>query len=1170
MNALKGRVHGREFFLALLSVFLTWGSIAFGQATFTAQLRGIIQDPSQAAVPQATITITDDATKVSEKTKSDGAGRYIFNALRPASYTIKVEVPGFKTMVRGNVVLRVGQQADLDLTLEIGAVTATVEVKGTAPLLNSVSAALGQEVTNRYVTEVPLLNRDISNLAFLAPGVTQVGGVRGGAGAISVDQTGTNFVSNGQRNATAEIRLDAGLLTAPEEGEGATSFVSYKPAIEAIQEFKVQNNSFSAEYGNNGGTVINMVTKSGTNKYHGTGYWFGRRPQLDANNFFSNRAGEPKPDFKRDQYGGSLGGPIVKQKTFFFFDIDRVRDISAQTLTTTVPTAAQRIGDFSQTFNPDGSLQKIFNPFEVYYPRARRRAFTPANVIPDELLDPVALKLVSYYPMPTGLGDPVTGLNNYTKSATGSSPVYQFDIKVDHNFSEKSRLSARYSRLKSSWLPPLFYGTAGDNARTGNYHFQNAVIEHTWTLSPTLMWVNRIGVDRAHSVTTSRRFDLTQLGLPAYLEQANNMSIFPRVTVTNYGNLGINGWVDANTAHTQYQFSSLLSKVVGAHDLKFGGERRIPFVNYLMPGHPCGWFAFTPAETRERVYGGAVPGQGNALADMLLGWGNPYAWDGVDIQPSSATKSMETAFFVQDNWRVTKRLTLNLGLRYEWSTPFTERHNRISFVDPTIDTGVNVPGIGEIYGANVFATPNHRSDSPDRNNWAPRLGFAYRINNKTVLRAGAGIYYGMSPATNSWMVAPADRTANIWYSTLDGGLSQNATLSDPYPNGLAQPQGDKYGIKNMWGYASSSGLNNYFRNAEIYQWSVGVQRELPGSVLMEVAYSASRSTHLPFAGTDNIDFVSAAIRQQYLDEGLSAEVDNPFYPLFSGPGAIFNEPASIYAQPTILQINLLRPYPQFDGDLEGIRKYVANARYNALQVRFEKRYSHGLNFVGSYTYSKLTDDSSAGANVWLGNYRAIQDPTNLSLERSIGGSDTPHRFVFGWSYELPIGKGKPLGRNWSRLQNAVLGGWQVNGYVSFQSGFPLEPGLSGGVLADGTQRPDISGSIAGASIRDTVDGKGIRFNTSAFSYPAEQVPGNAPRFEGAVRGDYIHNLDFSFFKNFAINENVKVQLRAEFFNFTNTPRFDLPNSTFGDPAFGTINAQINSPREAQMGVRILF
>jgi hypothetical protein len=379
-------------------------SSAQAQATFTGvQLRGTVQDASKAAVPRATVIATNDGTQVSEKVTTDEQGRYLFNTLQPASYTVKVEAAGFKTVIQPNIVLRVGQQADLDFTLEIGEITSTIEVTAAAPLLNSVSAALGQEVDNRYVTEVPLFNRVMLNLAFLAPGVTEV------QNGNPYGDTGINFTSNGQRNSTSEVRVDGSIIGAAEGSEGGMFRVHYQPTPDAILEFKVQNNSLSAEFGNNGGTVINAVTKSGTNEFHGTGYWFGRRPQLDAGNFFDNRAGNPKPDFKRDQYGGTIGGPIFKQKTFFFFDYDKTRFEAPATLTTTMPTADQKLGDFSHTLNPDGSLELIFNPFDTYKDtngNVKRRPF-PGNVIPTTLMDPVAVKLISYFPDPTGSGDPI-------------------------------------------------------------------------------------------------------------------------------------------------------------------------------------------------------------------------------------------------------------------------------------------------------------------------------------------------------------------------------------------------------------------------------------------------------------------------------------------------------------------------------------------------------------------------------------------------------------------------------------------------------------------------------------------------------------------------------------------------------------------------------------------
>jgi hypothetical protein len=394
--------------LLTTALMLSLSSISLqAQATYTAQLRGTVKDATGAVVPKATVTVTNPATQVSEVATTDDVGRYIFPALKPSSYSVKVEAVGFKTILRSNIELRVSQQSDLDFTLALGEITETVQVTSESTLLNTVSATLGTEVTNRYIVDMPLLDRALSNLTFLAPGVTEVPD----AGVDSI--RGTNFVSNGQRNGTAEIRLDGGLSTVSESGEGGNTIVNYQPSLEIIQEFKVSNNSFSAEYGNNGGTVINIVTKSGTNDFHGSGWWFARRPRFDANDFYSNRDGQGKGDYKKDEWGGSIGGPIRKQKSFFFFDFLKTRNNSPFTLTTTVPTEAQRRGDFSQTFNDDGTLQQIFNPFDVQQDADGNYIRQPFanNMIPLDRIDPVALNIMKLYPEATGAGDDITGRN---------------------------------------------------------------------------------------------------------------------------------------------------------------------------------------------------------------------------------------------------------------------------------------------------------------------------------------------------------------------------------------------------------------------------------------------------------------------------------------------------------------------------------------------------------------------------------------------------------------------------------------------------------------------------------------------------------------------------------------------------------------------------------------
>lgn len=1139
----------------LTVLFVAGAQIGFGQ---TAQILGRIYDPTDAVVQGAEITVSNVDTGVERRSASNEQGYYVVPLLPPGNYRILVQKSGFRPISQSGIRLVVNQEARLDFRLQLGAVTETVLVEAPAPLLNAVSAALGQEVTNRYITEVPLLGRNVLNLVFLAPGVTEVRRARGGAG--------TNFVSNGQRNATAEVRLDGGLLTLPESGEGGTSEVSYRPSVEIVQEFKIQNNSFGAQYGHNGGTAIEIVSKSGSNELHGSGYWFGRRPQLDANTFFANRAGLPKSDYKRDQFGGSIGGPIRKQKSFFFFDFEKLRFDSPDTITATVPTALEKRGDFSRTFNQDGSLQAIFNPFDTYKDAAgnvKRRPF-PGNLVPAAITDPVGLRIVKLYPDPSGAGDPITGRNNFTRNIVNSEPAHQYDIKLDQNFSEKSRLSGRYSRYHSGEARPSIF--ADGSVWSSDAH--NAVVEHTWTRSPSTLWTNRTAVHRSLGKTVSEEADPVSLGFPPILRAVSGLPRLPGISIEGYRELAPGCCIDTVAGQTQYQYSSQLFKVIGAHNLILGGEQRIFFNNFFQPDFPTGYFMFDRPTTAQDVFA-PNRSQGNGLASLLVGFGSGGY---LGMQPGPANKSKETSFYVQDDWKVGQRLTVNLGVRYEWSTPFTERFNRLQISNFDADSGVDIPGLGRIRGVVEFTDSKRRSIRADRSNLAPRLGLAYSLNKRIVLRAGAGVYYGYSYATNYQQVGSAFRAYNDVRFSLDGGITRHATLQNPFPDGVTYGQGRKYGTLALWGYSVTGNLSDTLRSPEIYQWNAGIQGELPGSILLEVVYSANRSTHLPFggSGSKNRNFVGRADREKYGTRGLRELVPNPFLPLFQGPNARIHEPDSLYNKPTIQRVYLLRPYPQFAGAFWGIHRFDANATYNALQVRFEKRTGHGLNLLASYTYSKLYDSSSVGSNSWMGNTAAIQDLTNRRAEWSVGASDTPHRVVAGGSYELPFGRGKYFGNQINSVLNGIAGGWQVNFLLTLQSGTPLNLAMSAPRLVDGRQRPNISGNARGADIKTVVNRQGNYFNWSAFSDPGDQIPGNAPRFCTDLRGDGINSIDLSFFKNFRVREKMNLQLRAEFFNFTNTPRFSDPASSFGSVAFGTISSQYNSPRRAQMGVRFLF
>jgi hypothetical protein len=1210
--------------VSMLSVLLFAISFSplttLGQSTFTAQLTGVVTDASGAVIAGAKVTLTDEATGVTSTSATDKSGIYVFTGIHPATYDIRVDTPGMTPRERKGLVLAVSQQATVDFKMSLATATETVSVTTEAPLLDTGDASLGTDVTNEYVRDIPLPDRSFFGLVFLSGGVTE----SAGSGTTDTYPTGTNFVSNGQRNSTAEIRLDGVLTTAPEQGEGATTNVYYQPSVEIVQEFKVENNSFSAEYGNNGGTVINIVSKEGGNKFHGSGWWFGQRAALDANSFFNNAAGIPKADAVRDQYGFSLGGPIKKSKTFFFFDLERLRQNSPRTRRAFVPTDLERQGDFRQ------SERDIFNPFNVV--GDVRQDFSTPNVIDPGLIDPIGQALINLYPEPTDPNAP-PGVRNYSHQVVSKSTNQQFDIKIDHHFSEKNHISGRYSNLRADFSSPI---TNLDlfNGQSSPTHVQNAVIQDDWNLKPILLLTSRIGVDRVWNPVLESYPKLdTVFNQPgdAILATVNGLSRLPTISMHGTASTLLpQCCTDTDFAHTLLSYSSSLSWVHGRHIWKFGGEQRFFLNNFFQPNAPTGTFDF-PTTVTEQTINNGDDSQGDSFADLLLGYGDPGS-SSLDTFKPLANKSKDAAFFFQDDWKVTSKLTLNLGLRYEWSTPYTERDNLIQFSNFTGDSGINVPitvpdpnnssvllvtRTGNLPGSTEFPTSGRRNSPVDRNNFAPRLGFAYSLKSNTVIRGGAGIYYGLNPATNFQFPGTAFGNSHAIRFTKDDFQTPFATMETPFPDAAgtpgtisyAAPQGTKYGADAMWGFSNGNSLDTgTVRNAEIYQWNIGVQHLFPGGVTIGVDYSASRSTHLPYSsssGAAEHNFLPSAIRKQIVADAnactgnncqspsdiLGSLVDNPFQCFFTSiAGApsycpatpIFNEPESRYNDAQIPLGNLLNPYPQFDGGFDGLAPQTASATYNSLQVRFQKRSSHYLSFEGNYTYSKAKDDSSAGANSFITDSLgagAVQELDNHKPEWSISANDATNRLVLATIVDLPIGRGRWLGRDMNRALDAVIGGWSVSTILTFQSGTPISIAMADPRFASGSQRPDVvcpqvsSGvsyhNAAVAGLTDFSPAASV-FNVNCFADPGDQVAGNAPRYFSNLRSDVIHNADLSFSKEISIREAMKVQIRGEFFNFTNTPRFDFPDTSFDDGTFGAVTSQLNDPRHMQIGVRFEF
>jgi hypothetical protein len=1217
---------------ALLGIFFAISGLGVrlaAQSTYTAQLTGVVTDASGGVVPGAKVTLTDQATNVGQSYATDGRGVYVFTGIRPGTYNIRVEAPNLGTRERKGMVLAVSQQATLDFTLSPSSVSESVTVTGQAPLLDTGNASLGTDVTNEYVRDIPLPDRSFFGLVFLAGGVTETAG----QGTNDSYPTGTNFVSNGQRNATAEIRVDGALTSAPEQGEGATTNVYYQPSVEIVQEFKVENNSFSAEFGNNGGTVVNIVLKEGGNKFHGSGWWFGQRSALDANDFFNNAQGIPRPDHLRDQYGFSLGGPIKKEKTFFFVDLEKVRVQDPVEIGAFVPTKLERSGDFRNTFvvctdagqgctvgNP--VLQQIFNPFS-FDMQGNRQNFTVPNLIDSNLIDPIGQAIINLYPQPT-IDNAPAGTQNFHKVVLSKTDGWQFDVKVDHHFNDKNHLSARYSQLHSTNDVPTIFGDgdfppSGDGF-TSSTDVHNAVLEDNWSPTGNLAWTNRFAIDRAVAPVKENYPKLdTVFTAPgdAILSQVNGLARMPVIQMDNNATSLFNQCcTDTGFAHTLYSYNSALSWVRGRHILKFGGEQRLFFNNFFQPNPPTGFFHFTQGET-EQVVGAGNSLQGNSFASLLLGYGDPST-SSLSVFKSVANKSKETAFYFQDDWKINPKLTVNLGLRYEWSTPYTERHNLIQFSNFTgasnISVPIDIPGLvdrtGDLTGITNFPTSGNRNSPVDRNNIAPRVGFAYTLDRNTVVRGGAGIYYGLNVATNFQFTGTAFGNSHPILFTKDNFQTQNATLENPFPDGYAPPQGNKYGDLALWGFPNNNSLDTgEARNAEIYQWNLGVQHLFPAGITIGVDYSASRSAHLPyssFSGTANRNFLPSSLRNQIVEQyntclagpnpnnctaptnTLANLVANPFQPLFNGPNAIFNEPESIYNDAQIPLINLLRPFPQFDGAFSGLTRLSASAWYNSLQVRFQKRPSHYISFEGNYTFSKATDNSSAGANSFITPSLSSGIPQvydNLKAENSVSANDATHRFVIATIFDVPVGRNRWIGRDMNRVLDGVIGGWAISAFVTFQTGTPISIVMASPRLADGNQRPNVicgapasgfSYHQAAANGQDISSGANLDpnsasvFNASCFADPGDQIPGNAPRYFPTLRGDGIHNSDLSISKEFTIREGMRLQVRGEFFNFTNTPRFNFPNTSFGDSAFGQVTSTLNTPRHTQIGLRFEF
>ena len=1139
--------------------------LLFGQI-ITASVEGIVLDPAGAAVPNARLRALDTSTGLEVRAVTAADGRYSFPSLPPGGpYTITVEVPGFTTQERSGITLEVNQALRLDFSLKIGAATETVQVTAAAPLVESTTASMGQVVTSKSIGDLPLNQRNPYSLVFLAPGVE---------GDVSFTYNSANFSINGGRPGTTDMLVD-GIPSAPNLANPIVGIAVF-PSVDAVQEFKVQTNMYSAEFGRSGSGIINIIYKSGTNRFHGSLYEFLRNSDLDANSFYSNLNGTPLPNFKRNQFGGSIGGPVEipriykgKDKTFFFFDYEGLRQGAAATLQTTVPTALQRTGDFSQTLNASGQLVTIYDPTTtVAQGTGYVRSPFPGNVIPGDRIDLVAKNIVNYYPLPNRSGALYTGVNNYYVASNNILDSNSIDVKIDEDLSDRSRFFVRYSRQSLNSPAPVYLPSAirvAQNAPDNQAQTNNsAAIDYTLTLSPSDLLEMRYGFARIklNYQSLSLGFNPSTLGFPDYIASNADHLLFPGIAATNYYSLGNPQQGDTRDPGFETHILAIENThILAAHTLRFGAETRLLRSNDTESGSSTGNFSFTPAITQGPNPNAASTIAGNAIASLLIGVGSGSML--IDSK-DDATQSHYFGAFVQDDWKVTRRLTLNLGLRYDLDIPRTERYNRMETFNETIPSPLAATtGIAGLRGGTVFVGVNgfgRRQFDPQYTNFNPRFGFAFEATPKTVFRGGYGIFYAASLRIANATIGNEGFSASTDYTGSPNGLTPSVYISNPFPTGINRPGGNTQGLLTGIGTSFENPLTGDNTVPYMENWDFDVQRELPGDILVDAAYVGSHGVNLNMAGEGNFNINQLTPAAIALGTQLQQSVSNPFYGIITtGPEAARTIPLSYLAA----------PFPQFTTVYASFPT-GGYSDYNAFQLRVEKRFSHGLTTLLSFTGQKLIDDFSQLSNV--GNETGgIQNVYNEKAERAVSSNDRSRRLVISGTYQLPFGRGQALGKNWSRAVDSLIGEWQVNGIYTYQTGFPLSVTAANSCTNCGvnTIRPNNNGQSAETSGAVSQRLKEY-FNTAVFSQPAPFTFGNAPRTLPDVRAPSGHNIDFSLFKMFKPMERLTVEFRAEAYNLINQVVFGMPNLSINSNQFGVISSQANSPRTVQFGLKLLF
>ena len=1088
-----------------------------------AQVRGGVQgrvlDASGATIQNARIELTDQATGMSRHTTSSQSGDYSFNDLNPGDYRLEVTAPNFAKLVDAGVIVAVGQTTGLDVTLSVGSDRETVTVNAAPPLLQSETSNIQTNLPGKAVVALPLNSRNFVQLATLAPGVEL--------------PPGTVLPRiNGGRPRTNEYLYDGISALQPEPGQ-----VAFFPVVDGIHEFTVEANNVPAEFGRFNGGVVNVATRSGSNDFHGSVYEFFRNEALNARNYFSTSA--TKPEYRRNLYGATLGGPIVSNRLFFFADYQGVKQLIGVTRISTVPTLAERQGIFT-------GVAHIFNPATttVVGNKFVRQPF-PDDVIHTGM-DPVALALLSRYPTPTNL---TASANNYARTANDADHQNQFDIRVDGALSDKDHAFGRYSYFHEVEQPvtPLPDGSGaiggsvlgtGGVAGLSDVLGQQAVFSQTHTFSDHLLNVFRLGYTRrGNGLQGPALADAASeaLKIPGIPANAAFHTALPLFTITGFQQLG-------PSANTFSQFQTAVWELVesvehtrGRHSIKAGADLRWYQLNTVSPPNPTGAFAFTTTGTNQQ----GVANTGNALASFLLGQVDTFQ---IDLEQNKLRpRDHIFEFFGQDDWRASKRLTLNLGARWTLHFPSTETNDQGAVFN--LETQQL-----DYLGRNGFPESARRLHY---GNVAPRVGFAYSFNPRTVLRSGYGIVFiDQSGITTPFTTPQFPFIQNVQQRTLDNvnaafGLSNG-------PSVAAIPLTPDAGLGQSVYTADGHAGSGYAQ-----QWNLALQREIVPSLSVEVAYVGSHIVHV---GVPDSNLNQLTADQLALGSSLLTQVRNPYFGQLPASSSIGGK--------TISQAQLLKPYPRFL-NVATYRNNTGSTIYHAAQIKLEKRFSRGAYLLLGYTHSKLIDTASSVFSSTVlsspnSNSLVAADTYRPALERDSSSGDMPNVWSISGIYDLPAGRGHRFGS--IGLPSALIGGWSLNLIALIQSGMPV-------TITQATNNNQFAGfalqrpTLVGNPTLDPDQRTPARyFNTGAFATTPQFAIGNASR--NPVRGPAYRDLDIALVKHNKLSERTDLEFRGEIFNLTNTPAFAQPNGSFGSAAFGSIISTVTDPRVVQFALRL--